>query len=124
MQGYKDLRRLYSTPHTSHSDIHSDTLDPDILIDLEAFGRLHDIDGHKVPGVLVRGQVSVLDALRARESGEGISQMVKVLYVRRDDIDGVTPEQPVRLDGKIYTVRRADEVQGVLWRIELGGYES
>ncbi|MBQ3455220.1 MAG: hypothetical protein IJG36_02175, partial [Synergistaceae bacterium] len=50
---------------------------------------------------------------------EGISKSRGILFCRAQEISGVNAEQPLRVDGKLYTVSEAILIQDQIWRIVL-----
>lgn len=97
-----------------------DIIDGHIWFDLGAFGEVHDIDGHKVIGVLAG--VREHDYVMSGET-EGYSRGSFVLYVRSSDITNVTAGQQVRINGAKYVVKSHSEILGGVRRIELEGID-
>lgn len=93
-----------------------DTQDLRAWFDPETFGRVLDIDGHKILGILVS---HVED--KQYTGTEGYSVSMSRLYVRASDVKGVTAGQSVTVDGTVYTVRSYDLLGGALWRVLLEG---
>ncbi len=97
-----------------------DVKDGHAWFDLGAFGEIHDIDGHKVKGVLTR--VREHDYRRRGET-EGYTRGSFVLYVRSTDITNVTAGQQVKINGAKYVVKSHSEMLGEARRIELEGID-
>ena len=92
--------------------------DVSVFLNMKEFARYHDVDGHKLRCVLTSDSAAV--PVVAPE-GEILSGRNMVMYVSHEDITGISAGQSVRIDGKIYLVKDAQDVQNILWRIKLAG---
>lgn len=82
------------------------------------FARLHNINGDEVLSVLTSDKTT---QNIFNTDGEKISGESFILYASRDDIRGVMSGQSVEIDGKLYVVQDAQDLQGVFWKIKLTG---
>jgi hypothetical protein len=117
----KEILELYETEGTFRDQVARDFEDGAAWFNIDEFGRLHDIDGRKVLSVFVGDRRSQTIEFRAstKENTEGVVKSRGFLFVRADEIVGVRADQPLRLDGRLYTVAEARILQGHVWRIAL-----
>ena len=93
-----------------------DTKDFRAWFDADTFGRILDINGHKILGVLVKDCPGVN---RQAEGTEGYSRATARLYLRAGDVKGVNAGQSVRVDGVPYVVKQYDDMAGAVLRISM-----
>ncbi|MBQ6971805.1 MAG: hypothetical protein IJP86_05555 [Synergistaceae bacterium] len=98
-----------------------DTQDFRAWFDPETFGKFHDVDGHKVLGVLVKVRPS--DDM-PMSGTEGYAVSSARLYVRKSDVSGVNAGQSVRIDGRLWTVKYYDDIGEAVYRIGLEGNDQ
>jgi hypothetical protein len=122
----KEMLDLYARETTFRDQLALDFDDGAAWFNIEEFGRLHDINGKKVLSVFAgdrRGQTIEIRS-NSKENPEGIVKSRGILFVRAHEIEGVRADQPLRLDGRLYTVAEARIVQDRVWRIVLEANES
>ena len=98
-----------------------DTEDFRAWFDPGTFGKFHDIDGHKVLGVMVSVRPSEDNPYPGTE-GYAVSQAR--LYVRGSDVSGVNAGQSVMVDGRLWRVKYYDDMAGAVLRIGLEGTDQ
>lgn len=81
-------------------------------LNLKEFARPHVIEGHEIICVFTSDK---------RAKIENLAGAQMVLFVRHEEVHGITPGQSVEIDGKIYLVKDAQDLQGVIWRVNLSG---
>ena len=87
--------------------------DVDTFLNVHEFAAIHDIDGQKVPCVTLSRKVS------DNEKAEGVMTRGLVLYVSDKYVARAESGLNVRIDGRLYVIDNAVNIQGELWRIEL-----
>lgn len=81
-----------------------------------AFARIHNLDGHHILSVLT-------PVKRAKANSEGILTNNTVLIVKDSDMEGITLNTSIRVDGKLYVISAVTRPCGDIVRIELEGNE-
>jgi hypothetical protein len=122
----RELLELYEEATAFRDRAVLDFEDGAAWFNIEEFGRLHDIDGKKVLSIFVgdrRGQAIEIRT-DANKRAEGIVKSRGILFVRAEEIVGVRADQPLHLDGRLYTVAEARILQDRVWRIALEANES
>lgn len=117
----KAIHDLYSRDETFLDFLAHDLEDDSVWFNNSEFARFHDIDGEKILSILTsdtRTQ-SLNINIGNEKNSEGISRSRAVLYCRAQEISGVNSDQPLRIDGKLYTVSEARLIQDQVWRIVL-----
>lgn len=117
----KAIHDVYSRDET-FLDFFAHDLDDDIAwFNNSEFARFHDINGTRILSVLTSDTQSRKIDIRVGydENPEGIRKSGGILFCRAQEISGVNAEQPLRVDGKMYTVSEARLIQDQVWRIVL-----
>ena len=117
----KAIHDIYSRDETFLDFLAHDLEDDSVWFNNSEFARFHDIDGEKILSILTsdtRTQSLNINIVNEKNS-EGISRSRAVLYCRAQEISGVNSDQPLRIDGKLYTVSEARLIQDQVWRIVL-----
>lgn len=117
VQNYKERKKFKDYVK---QDVGSDAL----WLDTNAFGKIHDIDGHKVLGVFTSDTQTGTLTLREEDSIEGLSKSRGIFYCSVNEVSGVHTNQPLKLDDKLYTVKDASVIQEYMWRIVLEANEE
>ena len=119
------IRDIYEGGGTFRDQVARDLDDGAVWFDLDEFARFHDIDGAKVLSVFTSDTRSQRVDVRSMgdERTAGVYRSRGVLFVRAAEIEGVNAEQPLRLDGRLYTVADARLIQDQVWRIVLEANE-
>lgn len=94
--------------------------DADTFISPREFARVHSINGHDVLCVLTQDKKSRFVSI----DGENLPGKNFVLTVKKSDVSGVKSGQSVNIDGDIFLITGAQEIQNTFWRIELTGENS
>ena len=127
------LLDLYNQGETTFREQAAHDLDDgEVWFNMDEFASFHDINGVKVLSLFVadkRNQTTAAVAklvirMGGQYSPEGVFRSGGVLYVRAQEIEGVAADQPLRLDGRLYTVLEARLLQDQVWRIALEANES
>ena len=98
----------------------ADLKDSAVWFNNSEFARYHDINGAKILSVFTSDRRT--QSINVHVDGatpEGVSKSRGILFCRAQEISGVNAEQPLRLDGKMYTVSEARLIQDQVWRIVL-----
>lgn len=122
----KEMLDLYARETAFRDQVALDFDDGAVWFNIEEFGRLHDINGKKLPAVFAgdrRGQKVEIQS-NSKEASEGIVKSRGILFVRADEIEGIRADQSLRLDGRLYIVTEARILQDRVWRIVLEANES
>ncbi len=83
------------------------------------FADFNDIDGHKILSILVN-DVKGVSVPASEESGtQGVMRSNVILYCRYEDISGLNKNQPIRINGDLYTVLEFHNIKSYAWRIVL-----
>ena len=93
-----------------------DVRDNRIWFDPGAFGKMIDINGRRILGVMTGAR---LNEDRQTPGTEGYARASMRLYVRTCDVSGVNAGSQLRIDGKIYVVKYCDDMAGAVMRIGL-----
>ncbi|MBQ9528266.1 MAG: hypothetical protein IJR68_11695 [Fretibacterium sp.] len=117
---------IYGREETFLEQVAHDLDDGAAWFNPDEFGRFHDINGSKILSVFAGdNRTQKLDIrLNSNENPEGVYKSRGVLFVRAQEIEGVNANQPLRLDGRLYTVAEARLLQDQVWRIVLEANES
>lgn len=116
----KSIHDIYAQDRTFLDDVASDLEDNAVWFNNSEFARYHNINGRKILSVFTGDHRT--QAINIHVDGttpEGISKSRGILFCRAQEISGVNAEQPLRLDGKMYTVSEARLIQDQVWRIVL-----
>jgi hypothetical protein len=122
----KEALDLYASAATFRDQVALDLEDGAAWFNIEEFGRFHDLEGKKIMSVFVgdrRGQ-SIEIQTNTKENPEGGVKNRGILFIRADEMKGIRANQPLRLDGRLYTVAEARILQDCVWRIVLEANES
>ncbi|MBR0150256.1 MAG: hypothetical protein IJP89_02710 [Synergistaceae bacterium] len=115
-------REIYESERTFLDELASDLEDNAVWFNNSEFARFHDINGVKLLSVFTANKYTRrLTINTGEENPEGVRRSGGVLFCRAQEIDHVSAEQSLRLDGKLYTVSEARLIQDQIWRIELEG---
>lgn len=112
----RELRKLYAQPSNFSLQVSKDTDNCELWFDVNTFARYHDINGHKILSVLTSNTHSQKFFLN---NIEGVSRSQVVLFVKCADVLDFNADEPLRVDGKLFTVLEAVKIQDVVWRITL-----
>jgi len=117
---------IYGREETFLEQVAHDLDDGAVWFNPEEFGRFHDINGSKILSVFAGdNRTQKLDIkIGSSENPEGVYKSRGVLFVRAQEIEDVKANQPMRLDGRLYTVAEARLLQDQVWRIVLEANES
>ena len=116
----QSIHDIYARDTTFLDDVASDLDDGAVWFNNSEFARYHNIDGVKILSVFTADTYTRKINIHV-DGGtpEGVNKSRGVLYCRAQEISGVNAEQPLRVDGKMYTVSEARMLQGQVWRIVL-----
>ena len=122
----QEILDIYGRGETFLEQVAHDLDDGAAWFNPDEFGRFHDINGSKILSVFAGdNRTQKLDIrLNSNENPEGVYKSRGVLFVRAQEIEGVNANQPLRLDGRLYTVAEARLLQDQVWRIVLEANES
>lgn len=107
-----DLRSIYEVPIT-------DLMEAEAFF--AAFGRVHIINGHKVRCVLTNGRGSAARMLDS-QTGAVVSEYDSVLFLRVREVSGVSVNDSLKIDGRIYRIVGVSRVLEDMLRVELMGH--
>ena len=116
----KSIHDVYSRDETFLDFLAQDLDDCAVWFNSSEFARFHDIDGVKILSVFTGDKRT--QSINIHVDGatpEGITKSRGILFCRAQEISGVNAEQPLRVDGKMYTVSEARLIQDQVWRIVL-----
>ena len=116
----QSIHDIYAQDRTFIDEVASDLEDDAVWFNNSEFARYHDIDGTKILSVFTSDRRT--QSINVHVDGttpEGISKSRGILFCRAQEISGVNADQPLRLDGKMYTVTEARLIQDQVWRIVL-----
>ena len=116
----KAIHDIYAQDRSFLDCVASDLEDNAVWFNNSEFARFHDIDGVKILSVFTGDKRT--QSINIHVDGatpEGISKSRGILFCRAQEISGVSADQPLRLDGKMYTVTEARLIQDQVWRIVL-----
>ena len=116
----KAIHDVYARDETFLDFLAQDLDDSAVWFNSSEFARFHDIDGVKILSVFTGDKRT--QSINIHVDGttpEGITKSRGILFCRAQEISGVNAEQPLRVDGKMYTVSEARLVQDQVWRIVL-----
>ncbi|MBQ7263482.1 MAG: hypothetical protein IJR14_07150 [Synergistaceae bacterium] len=116
---------IYGEGETFREQFARDMDDGAAWFDIDEFARMHDVDGVKVMAVLAMDRRARPVGPRASDGDlAGISRPRGILFVRAQEVGVPQADQPIRLDGRLYTVADARLLQDAIWRIELEANEG
>ena len=121
---FRELAKSYKNRKKFKDYVEQDVGSDALWLDTNAFAKIHDIDGHKVLGVFTSDTQSGTLTLREEDNIDGINKSRGVFYCSVNEVAGVHTNQPIKLDGKLYTVSDASVVQEYMWRIVLEANEE
>ena len=124
---FRELAKNYKERKKFKDYVKQDVGSDALWLDTNAFGKIHDIDGHKVLGVFTSDtQTGRALTLRDEDNIDGVemSKSRGVFYCSVNEVAGVHTNQPIKLDGKLYTVSDASVIQEYMWRIVLEANEE
>ncbi|MBQ3396223.1 MAG: hypothetical protein IJG34_11315 [Synergistaceae bacterium] len=111
----RELKKIYAEPESLIGSIHDDMLSHECFFDMNAFARMHDVNGHKILGILTRVKYS-----RVYDSQTGILSRNECMFLCRvSDVRDIQVNQVLRINGRAYYVSESEKVQGVYWRVNL-----
>ncbi len=119
----RGLAKLYSQSNTQKDQRENDLA---CWFNLQEFAEYHDIDGHKILGVMtsdIRGQ-RAQQAMFSNDNAYGVSKSNAKLFLKVCDVDNINTDQPLRIDGRLYQVTQCVKIGGVIWSISLMGNVS
>ena len=99
------INRAYDFSMSVHDDINT-------FMNVHEFAAIHDIDGQKVPAVITSRKSSPHNA-------EGVITRSCIMYVKDEYVNKAESGLNVRINGRLYVIVNAANIQGELWRIEL-----
>ena len=114
------IHDIYAQDRTFLDEVATDLEDNAVWFNNSEFARYHDINGAKILSVFTSDRRT--QSINIHVDGttpEGISKSRGILFCRAQEISGVNAEQPLRVDGKMYTVSEARLIQDQAWRIVL-----
>ena len=114
------IHDIYAQDRTFLDEVAADLEDSAVWFNNSEFARYHDINGAKILSVFTSDRRT--QSINVHVDGatpEGVSKSRGILFCRAQEISGVNAEQPLRLDGKMYTVSEARLIQDQVWRIVL-----
>ena len=122
----QEILDIYGREETFLEQVAHDLDNGAVWFNPEEFGRFHDIDGSRILSVFAGdSRTQKLDIrLGSSENPEGVYKSRGVLFIRAQEIEDVNANQPMRLDGRLYTVVEARLLQDQVWRIVLEANES
>ncbi len=116
----QSIHDIYAQDSTFLDELASDLEDGAVWFNNSEFARFHDIDGVKLLSVFTANKhTRRITISNDNENPEGVKQSGGVLFCRAQEVGHVNAEQPLRIDGKLYTVLEARLIQGQIWRIEV-----
>lgn len=116
----QSIHDIYAQDSTFLDELASDLEDGAVWFNNSEFARFHDIDGVKLLSVFTANKhTRRITISNDNENPEGVKQTGGVLFCRAQEVGHVNAEQPLRIDGKLYTVLEARLIQGQIWRIEV-----
>ena len=116
----QSIHDIYARDTKFLDDLASDLEDNAVWFNNSEFARYHNINGVKILSVFTGDSRTQKINIRIdSENPEGVSKSRGILFCRAQEISGVNAEQPLRLDGKMYTVSEARLIQDQVWRIVL-----
>ncbi|MBR0278795.1 MAG: hypothetical protein IJQ75_02280 [Synergistaceae bacterium] len=116
----KAIHDIYAQDRTFLDDVASDLEDNTVWFNNSEFARYHNINGRKILSVFTGDHRTQAINIHVDDTTpEGISKSRGILFCRAQEISGVNAEQPLRVDGKLYTVSEAILIQDQIWRIVL-----
>ena len=121
---FRELKKGYAEHKKFRDYVKQDVKSDALWLDTNAFAKVHDIDGHKVLGVFTSDTQTKALTLREEDNIDGISKSRGVFYCSVNEVSGVHTNQPLKLDGKLYTVCDSSVVQEYMWRIVLEANED
>ena len=83
------------------------------------FADFNDIDGHKILSILVNDVKGVAMSASEEAGTQGVMRSNVILYCRYEDISGLNKNQPIRINGDLYTVLEFHDIKKYAWRIVL-----
>ena len=104
------LASLYREPYDFSMSVHDDM---DTFMNLKEFAAIHEIDGQNIPCV-----VTLMGVNSSQQ--DTIYTRTLVLLIKHEYVKNAYSGMTVRLDGKNYVIVAAKQIQGEIWRIELG----
>ena len=108
----RELKKIYAESESVIGSIHDDILSHECFFDDHAFARIHDVNGHKILGILTRVKNS-----RVYDSQTGILSRNECLFLcRASDVRDIQVNQILRINGRAYYVSESEKVQGVYLR--------
>ena len=122
----QEILDIYGREETFLEQVAHDLDNGAVWFNPEEFGRFHDIDGSRILSVFAGDSRTQKLNIRlgSSENPEGVYKSHGVLFVRAQEIEAVNANQPMRLDGRLYTVVEARLLQDQVWRIVLEANES
>ena len=116
----KSILDLYARDESFIDFLAHDLDDNAVWFNNSEFARYHNIDGNKILSIFTADTKKSFNInIGGDKRPEGISKNGGVLYCRKQEIIGVNPDQPLKLDGKLYTISEAKLLQDQIWRIVL-----
>ncbi|MBR0076723.1 MAG: hypothetical protein IJP96_13330 [Synergistaceae bacterium] len=115
----QELLKIYEKDESFLDFLAHDLDDEAVWFNESEFARYHDIDGHKILSIFTSDTRTQVININGEQSPEGVNKSRGILFCRKQEISGVNAEQPLRLDGKLYTVVEARLIQDQVWRITL-----
>ena len=114
------IHDIYAQDRTFLDEVAADLEDNTVWFNNSEFARYHDINGAKILSVFTSDRRT--QSINIHVDGttpEGISKSRGILFCRAQEISTPCAEQPLRLDGKMYTISEARLIQDQVWRIVL-----
>ena len=117
----KAIHDIYARDKTFIDFLAHDLDDSAVWFNSSEFARFHDLDGEKVLSILTSDTRSQPLNIKIGDGAysEGVSKSREILLCRAQEISGLNAEQPLRVDGKLYTISEARLIQDQVWRIVL-----
>jgi hypothetical protein len=118
----KEMLDLYAQ-ETFRDQVARDFDDGVVWFNVEEFGQFHDINGKPLLVIFVGDNRSQAITYQTKENPEGVVKSRGILFVRAYEIEGISADQPLRVDGRLYIVTEARILQDRVWRIVLEANE-
>ena len=117
----KVIHDLYARDETFLDYLAHDLDDDASWFNSSEFARFHDVNGKKILSIFTanaRSQTLTVN-VGAASKPEGITRSQGVLFCRAHDLKKAASGQPLKLNGKLYTISEARLIQDQVWRIVL-----
>lgn len=117
----KAIHDLYAREETFLDYLAHDLDDGAVWFNNSEFARFHNVNGKKILSIFTRDTRSQTLNIHVSEAQnpDGVTHSQGVFFCRVQDIKSLKSGQPLKIDGRLYTISEASLILEQVWRVLL-----